>query len=83
LKNKEIEQTMINYYLSVKKSQNKSVNYDNKEIVKELYNKIDKLNKEIINKNKIIEELKNLKERNYISVICHNQLKSNGKYCSK
>ena len=58
LSSKELDQTMINYYLSVKDSQDKKLNHSNTEILKELYNKIDKLNKEISNKNKIIEELK-------------------------
>ena len=58
LSSKELDQTMINYYLSVKDSQDKKLNHSNTEILKELYNKIDKLNKEINNKNKIIEELK-------------------------
>ena len=58
LNSKELDQTMINYYLSVKNCQDQKINYTNSEILKELYDKIDKLNKEINNKNKIIDELK-------------------------
>ena len=58
LNTKEIDQTMINYYLSVKNGQDKKINFNDSETLKDLYNKIDKLKKEIINKNKIIEELK-------------------------
>ena len=81
LTSKELDQTMIYYYLSAKNSQDQKINYGNSEIFKELYNKIDKLNKEIINKNKIIEELKkDLDSKNEIfckfSKTLYNQMES-------
>ena len=81
LTSKELDKTMIYYYLSVKNGQDQKINYGNSEILKELYNKIDKLNKEIANKNKIIEELKrDLDSKNEIfckfSKTLYNQMES-------
>ena len=55
---KEMDQTMINYYLSVKNGKDKKLDFEKNDMLKDLYSKINKLNKEILNKNKIIEELK-------------------------
>ena len=58
LNNKELDQTMINYYLSAQTSKDKKLNVDNNKNLNELYTTIDKLQKEKINKDKIIEALK-------------------------
>ena len=82
LNNKETDQTMINYYLSVRNNSEEKLTLKNNKNMKELFIKIDELNKEICTKNKIIDTLKkDLDKKN--NIFCNlpksiiNQIKQN------